>query len=787
MKNLLISIITILALVGCGGAEERKAAYMKKATESFEAGDFKKAKVDAKNVLQIDPKDSEAIYLLGVIAEIDRDYRKAVGYYNLAIELDSNNTKARYNLGKFYLQLSDNEKAQEEADKIESILPGSSLAKALGGAIAFSQKKYSEAIEILNGIKKENRSEDDIILLSASHYGAGDVDKTLEILIEGVEKYTKSVALRVILAKTYIGKENQEEALRYLNEIIDIEPTNPAHYRTLSNYYETLGEMDKAKNVYYELINSDPENETYQLMLVQYIATKSGEPAAIEHLKTLLSKFPDVDSYSILYAKFELKNDNKQASIDILEKIIAQQRSEKGVLDAKNMLASIKAFDEDLEGAKILLNDVLTTTPSDIDANFMLAKVLFSEKKSSEAIGPLRVVIRENPKNAEAYLLLAKAHENLGENNLMHDVISQGVRENPNNKLLEDNYIQLLLDTGKHEYALSVIQESRRVKKLPTETKLLRAKVYLLNGKYPEAEVIGNELVESHPDKDSGYKILADVYAKQSYFDETEDVLKKGIEASNSADLLIPYVKLLVQLDKSDAAISFLKEYDVHKPLVSTMLAELYITKKDIPTASQYYKDAIKENPKWDTPYYALGVLQSDNGDVAGAIETYKSAVAQFAENIKPKVMLATTYHQHGDIDKSIDLYRKIIDQDPDNALIINNLATILAENSTDASALDEALKLVEKIKDIENVAIRDTVAWVYVKNAKYDQAIEIFNEIIAKRSDIGVFKYHLGVAHYHNGDASLASKYLEEAVAMQNDAPWKKEANNLISKLNQG
>ena len=89
MKLYRILILTLFAytLISCSGAEERKAVYMEKAKSSIEAGDLDKARIELKNVLQIDPKDGEAHYQLGYILEQQNKFRKAYGYYLKAEEL----------------------------------------------------------------------------------------------------------------------------------------------------------------------------------------------------------------------------------------------------------------------------------------------------------------------------------------------------------------------------------------------------------------------------------------------------------------------------------------------------------------------------------------------------------------------------------------------------------------------------------------------------------------------------------------------------------------------------
>ena len=117
-KVLIIVSVACLA-VACGGAEERKAAYMEKAEKSLNAGDLDKARIELKNVLQIDPKDAQAYFKLGNIFEQKKEFTKAFGNYSKAAELDPENSEYLAKLGRFHLVLAgDVDKATEYMDKI---------------------------------------------------------------------------------------------------------------------------------------------------------------------------------------------------------------------------------------------------------------------------------------------------------------------------------------------------------------------------------------------------------------------------------------------------------------------------------------------------------------------------------------------------------------------------------------------------------------------------------------------------------------------------------------------
>jgi len=56
----LVGLLLSTVLLGCGDAEEQKAKYLDRGKSFYAEENFEKARVEFKNVLQIDPKDVEA-------------------------------------------------------------------------------------------------------------------------------------------------------------------------------------------------------------------------------------------------------------------------------------------------------------------------------------------------------------------------------------------------------------------------------------------------------------------------------------------------------------------------------------------------------------------------------------------------------------------------------------------------------------------------------------------------------------------------------------------------------
>jgi Tfp pilus assembly protein PilF len=82
-KGLAIVILGLLAItaVSCGSKEEKKAKFYNRGMALFEQADYKKANLEFKNALQIDPKFADAYYMLGKVQLEAKELKSAFGYF----------------------------------------------------------------------------------------------------------------------------------------------------------------------------------------------------------------------------------------------------------------------------------------------------------------------------------------------------------------------------------------------------------------------------------------------------------------------------------------------------------------------------------------------------------------------------------------------------------------------------------------------------------------------------------------------------------------------------------
>lgn len=785
-KIVLIFIVSILGtLASCGGAEDRKNVYLKKAKASLEQGNYEKAKIDLKNVVQIDPKHSEAYYLIGTIEEKLGNVRQAISLYAKSAELDENNIPAKYKLGAFYLRLGNIDKALEEADFIDKKFPGSAEAKGLYAGVAYFRKEYKKAIDIISDIEEEKREVDLYELLAAAHHTSNDIDGSIKALKTGIIYHQDSISLRRHLARVYSDENTIELAAEQLNYLIDANPEELENYIVLSALFLKHDDKERAEKVYRDLVKKYPDNRDYQILLARYIAVNIGLPESIEYLNTLVEKYPDIETYKITLAKLHISYGNKDIdeAKQLLNRVINDNVTDKGVESAKNLLAELLINTKNTEDAEKLLSEVLDDNPGNVRANFLKAKLLLTHNNFNDAINSLRIVVKETPQNGMAHVLLASAHESLGNKDLAFDTISKGVLESPNNIDLLKIYMRKLIEKGKHDYALGFLEKVRFNVSDTYVMSELRGELLVINKKYDDAEKVGNELLKTYPEKEAGYKILANTYANQGKLEDASAISKDGYEKLLMPSLLVGYVRSEVALGRDSSVIKYLESNSDHKALSYKLLAEMYARAGDMDKAISMFNEAIAHNKLWDAPYIGLASLYISQKKNTEAINVYDLAIKNIENNNKFRFIKAEALHKFGDLDQAIDIYEAVLSEDETNVIANNNLAVILVDEFDDPQLTERAFRLTHHIKDLPNIALKDTAGWVLAKYGKHDEAIAILKEIVYEKPDIAIFNYHLGMAYYFKGDVSAARPFLEKAVDNDVKTEWSKKAKAILEK----
>src|SRR5262245_34248549 len=227
---------------GCSGdAPGRKMAHVQRGEAYFADGKYAEAIIEYKNVLQLDPRDAQAHYKLG-LAYLKRgngrpDLQEAFRSISKSAEIDGTNLEAQLKLGEFFLLSRQFDKAQGKAGMVLEHEPNNLAAHLLLGHAYGGQQQFDKAI------------------------AAFQTALTLD---------PKQLQTYLSLAAMYQLHKDPKAAEKTYREALQVDPNAPATYLALGAFYSAQGQLPRAEESYRQGIALQPKNTPLRLQLADF-------------------------------------------------------------------------------------------------------------------------------------------------------------------------------------------------------------------------------------------------------------------------------------------------------------------------------------------------------------------------------------------------------------------------------------------------------------------------------------------------------------------------------------
>ena len=781
-------LLVITLLAGCGGEDARKAKYYEKGKSYFEQGDYDKAKVELKNVLQIDPKFADAHYLFGELEEKRKNLRGAYIHFYKAAELDESNLDARNKLARLYLLSGNFDKAQEELDKIKAKDPQSPHINMLELLIAARKGETDKAIDIANSILSTDKKQADaIFILSNLYLKKDDFDNAIKVLSDGVKNNPDNIALRLQLGGIYAMQKDYSAAEKMLKQIISLKPDDFGFRQRLAKFYINIKDYDKAEKALRDAVSLNPEDTSRKLMLVEFLAKYRNVKSAEEELLAAIKSYPD--AFDLRFAQAKLYEKVKPEQVDSIYKgIIDMDGLGPDGLKARVSLA--KNSFEKKEYGKVMeyVEEVLKENPKDAQALILKGKVALAKDDLITAIAAFRAVIKDQPELVEASRLLAVAHMRNNEPELAKETLIRNIELAESNPETYLNYAQYLIGYKSYEDANKEIDKALKI--APANIEALKMKLNvasLLKDKEMIVSTI-DAIKKYHPNDAIGFQKSGNFNLAMKKYDEAIRDYEKALSLSGKLlpDLASITKVYLAKKDHASAIRRLEKEMNARpkNPIPLELLGEVYLDKGNYDKAKKYITKAIDLNPKWSLPYSSLANVYLKKGDTTSAISTYQSALKAIPDDVSLLARLAQIYERKRDFDKAAELYERILAIKPGDSLASNNLAAILSDIRGDAESLEKAKELAKKFEKSNQPGFLDTLGWIYVKTGDYEKAVEILSKVVDSQPQIALFQYHLGMAYYRQGNNAKAKLHFGKALESGQEFKGKDEVEKIMSEI---
>ncbi|MBT8149149.1 MAG: tetratricopeptide repeat protein, partial [Gammaproteobacteria bacterium] len=716
-KVLSMAILTASLIAGCGEGEDRQAKYLERAQEFFAEENYDKARIDARNVLQINPKNSAARLILGDINFQQGDIRKAYGMYQSVIDEEAENAEAHTRLSRLYTAVKGYDQAIEHADKALALDPGN--AEIMGyKSVALVGSGENEAGEALarETLKLDAGNTAALGVMTQALVLGENAQDALDMLNKGqtANPDDDRIAMMKIAVLEKMG--NQDALEKELISLAKKHPDSANYSNTLARYYVRESRFDDAEKEVRAFAKNNSDLVAAKRRVVSYLQQHKSQQAAIEQAQAYIDSNPNQSEFYISLAQLYLFTGEKERGMETLNKAIDADPRSVGAIEARNTLGALYVQDKDYAAAREIFDEVLDIEPQNESALLTRAGLKLSEGELKGGIADLRVILKNNPENTNALAALAQAQEANGNEGLALDNYRKLMAlQKPDVKTLT-SAARLAIKAEQYADAEKFVRQALELdsENAGLVTNLIR--LLVLKEDWDTAGDFAQRLIQSGDSKALGYFLQAGLDLRLEEPDKAIANLKASLKNKPEAiESLTSITQVLSEHKGSAAAMQYVQAHCKKYPKqahCAYILGTLYAQRQDFASAEKQIKRAISLNDKFVASYRQLAKVYAAQRQPEKVVEALKQGFAATGAAAL-QFELAGMYYGTQQYEKARDTYEQMIDTNENALAAKNNLAMIYAENLTSPENLVEARALVADLQDTENPAFLDTVGWV--------------------------------------------------------------------------
>jgi len=380
--------------------------------------------------------------------------------------------------------------------------------------------------------------------------------------------------------------------------------------------------------------------DTAKVLLVEGKYNKS-----IDVLKIILSKdSANAEAYFYLSLCFQNLSNYQKAAEALTKALVYEPGNINMMVSLGNDLFASGRFSD----AENILLHALKLDSANSMTLISLGKVLMRKHNWEKALKIYNKLIKNDPNNSFFYEQAAKCNSIL--KNIDNAIIDYQIahRLNPQN---ENTIIQLSnLYYSKKQFisAKRIVDDGLAVYPYSTEIWTMKGKIFLSLKKYSDAVVSYSNSIKYGDSSLTNFRDIGICYYCTGKYDSAIGFLKTAIKINPKDPASFYYLGTSDKgLNNNDTAVTYLsKAADLLKndflTEIYTQLASSYYSLKNYKKALNYYKDALRENPKkTEINFYIAAVYERLYRDKTVAMNYYKKFLADSAKSDKKLVNYA--------------------------------------------------------------------------------------------------------------------------------------------------
>jgi len=495
--------------------------------------------------------------------------------------------------------------------------------------------------------------------------------------------------------------------------------------------YANLGKFKKAEETLKTALKKYPKSRDIHLSLGNIYARQKKFDSALEEFKKTLELDPDYYETNLQISKVLYDQEDYSSALMHVDKAIALKADYVGAYDFKGTIhMKIGQYEEAAKDYQ----KIIDLQPKKPDGYLRLANIYLIQKNFDKTKELCETILKDIDKNnLQALLLLSLILEINDKIDEAITLLSDSLKEKPNNLQIINRLSELYLKKGDYDNAMAYAEKALSINSNAAAARYVKGTVYFIREEYEKASIQFENFFEPPPNYGDVFYKLGLCYLELDKPQQGISELKKMIERyPRYVPAYFTLAYAYMREGWSDEAIALCQkglELSPNNVKGLEILAKANITTKNFNEAERAYENLIKARPGRVADLLSLASLKINKGEIDEAYEICNEVLKINSKNVNAHSLKGFCYIRQGNIDKAIEQFRQVIQIDPLNISGHLNLAKIYSSVSRFKEAEEELLNLIELKPDYKEV--QKELGNLYFVQGKYDKAIEFFTKIL--------------------------------------------------------
>ncbi|MCP4452512.1 MAG: tetratricopeptide repeat protein, partial [Planctomycetes bacterium] len=325
----------------------------------------------------------------------------------------------------------------------------------------------------------------------------------------------------------------------------------------LAAYHHAKGNKAEAEKVLRDAVVAKPDSADAKLALIEYLGKeKSTREKAEQELRQFVKQNPQEYRLQFALAKVYLGSGRRDEARKLYQDISTKEPEGVDGAKARTKLAGLLMLDKKLNQSKEMIDGVLTEDPKNRDALLTRAALSLAMKDADKGIADLRTLLGEDPGHVKGLRLKARAHLAKNEVALARESLEAAIQVSPQEAAANFELAQLLVQTGKEDDAIAVLQKMQKFAPDHAGIMLGIAKIYARQKKWDEVIAVAKQMQVKHSDQAPGYHYEGLGLQGKGRLEDSVGLFDRSLQLSpNAVEPLIAVAKSWLVLKQPDRAL----------------------------------------------------------------------------------------------------------------------------------------------------------------------------------------------------------------------------------------